>query len=167
MRGPKLTALLSSFSLLLILSSCDRDTQNDTNDIVRAKGVIINGAQSVPANTSAGTGTLDLVYSKATKTLTYTFNWSGLSGPAIAGNIHGLASRGTVALPPPLGTYASGVAQVLWSTSAPKGAAGSYSGTLLVDGVVIKEDDLLAGKYYVNIVTQARPTGEIRGQIEF
>lgn len=167
MRGPKLTALLSSFFLLLILSSCDRDTNADTNDILRSKGLIINAAQSVPANPSNGTGTLDVVYSKATKTLTYTINWSGLSGPAVAANIHGLASRGTVALPPPLGTYTNGVAQVLWSTSAPKGAAGSYSGTLLVDGVVIKEDDLIAGKYYVNIFTQARPTGEIRGQIEF
>lgn len=167
MRGPKLTASFFTAFLVLLLTSCDRDTQSDTNDVVRAKGLSISGAQSVPTNTSAGTGTLDLVYSKATKTLTYTFNWSGLSGPAIAANIHGLASRGTVALPPPLGQYASGVAQVLWSTTAPRAAAGTYSGTLLADGVVIKEEDILAGKYYVNIVTQARPTGEIRGQIEF
>lgn len=167
MRGPKLTASFTAFLFILFLTSCDRDTQNDNNDIFRSKGLSVSGAQSIPANTSNGTGTIDVVYNKATKILSYTINWSGLSGPAVAANIHGVASRGTVALPPPLGRYTNGIAQTLWSTSAPKGAAGTWTGTLLADGVVIKEEDILAGKFYVNIVTQARPTGEIRGQIEF
>ena len=44
---------------------------------------------------------------------------------------------------------------------------GTYTGTLLADGVVVKEDDLLNGVYYINIHTAAYPNGEIRGQIRF
>jgi hypothetical protein len=46
-------------------------------------------------------------------------------------------------------------------------ATGKFSGTVLADGFVIKEQDLLNGLYYLNIHTAAYPGGEIRGQIVF
>ncbi|MBI1344145.1 MAG: CHRD domain-containing protein [Terrimonas sp.] len=167
MRLTKLTALFSSLCLFFLISSCDRDTNLDNSNVSRAKGLQMSSSQEVPGNSSMGTGSIDATYDKGSKTLTYSFSWSGLNGPAVAANVHGPASRGTVALPPPLGRYTNGIAQTLWSPSAAKGTAGSYSGSLFVDGVVIKEADILAGKMYINIVTPANPTGEIRGQIEF
>jgi hypothetical protein len=46
-------------------------------------------------------------------------------------------------------------------------ATGTFSANLLVDGVVVKENDILNGFYYINIHTAAFPAGEIRGQIKF
>jgi len=47
--------------------------------------------------------------------------------------------------------------------------SGSLTGTLLVDGVLVKENDLINGQYYINIFTNSPlyPQGEIRGQIKF
>jgi hypothetical protein len=36
-----------------------------------------------------------------------------------------------------------------------------------VDGVAVREEDLLNGMYYINIHTATYPGGEIRGQIVF
>ena len=51
---------------------------------------------------------------------------------------------------------------------------GTISGTLFIDGVALKEADLLNGLYYMNLHTNgANPNGgtygggEIRAQIEF
>jgi len=49
----------------------------------------------------------------------------------------------------------------------PKAISGTFSNSVLVDEVAIKEAGLLAGLYYVNIHTPTFPGGEIRGQIEF
>jgi 3-hydroxymyristoyl/3-hydroxydecanoyl-(acyl carrier protein) dehydratase len=43
--------------------------------------------------------------------------------------------------------------------------AGTFNGTLLVDGTVVKEEELLRGGYYFDLHTAASPNGEIRGQI--
>ncbi|MES1225442.1 MAG: CHRD domain-containing protein [Bacteroidota bacterium] len=78
-------------------------------------------------------------------------------------HIHGLAPTG----------FAAGVVQtILGGTANPTlfpANNGKYSGTLLVDGVVVKEADLLNGLYYMNIHTPSPyyPSGEIRGQITF
>jgi hypothetical protein len=46
-------------------------------------------------------------------------------------------------------------------------SCGSYSGRLFADGVLVTEDNLLNGVYYVSIRTAANPAGEIRAQIKF
>jgi hypothetical protein len=165
MKLPKLTAFSTLFLFTVVLSSCDRDGHADERNVFRKSGLPLNAAQEVPSNPSTAIGLMDVSYDKRTKTLTYSFSWSGLTGPALAAHIHGLAGKGTLALPPPLGRFANGIIQPLWTS--PRGTSGTYSGTLLADEVLVKEVDILAGKFYVNIHTQFRPGGEIRGQIEF
>ena len=108
----------------------------------------LDAKSEVPATTSAGTGTADLDYDGASKKLSWTVTYSGLSGPATAAHFHGPAETGKNA----------GVAVAIPNaTSSPvKGEA-----TL----TEAQATDLLGGKYYINIHTAANPGGEIRGQV--
>jgi len=108
----------------------------------------LDGKSEVPANTSAGTGTADIDYDAATKKLSWNLTYAGLSGPATAAHFHGPAEASKNA----------GVAVAIPNaTSSP--AEGSAT---LTDA---QAADLTAGKYYINIHTQANPGGEIRGQV--
>lgn len=164
---------LTAFSALLIISvtglvSCERDADQKIQTDFSKTGIILSGAQETPATPTAAIGTMDVYYTRETRILTYTVNWSGLTDSVQLMHIHGLAPTG----------FAAGVVQTIVGTSntifnqktAGKftyAKTGSLSGTLLVDGVVVKEADLLNGFYYMNIHTATYPAGEIRGQILF
>lgn len=107
----------------------------------------LDGASEVPATTSAGKGTADIDFDPATKKLTWKLTYSGLTGPAIMAHFHGPAEAGKNA----------GVAVPI--TPATSGSEGSAT---LTDA---QAADLLAGKYYVNVHTEANKGGEIRGQV--
>lgn len=107
----------------------------------------MSGAQEVPAKTTDGKGDALATLDTATKTLKYTVTYTGLSGPATAGHIHGPAAAGAnagVAIP-----FASAVSPI--------------SGTATLTDAQIA--DLMAGKMYANVHTAANPGGEIRGQL--
>ncbi len=163
MKLPKLTVLSLVVCSSLILSSCERDAEMKKTTDYEKKGIILSGSQESPASTSAALGKMDVFYSKGLRTLTFSVEWSGLTGPVTAMHIHGLAPAG----------YTTGIVQTL-STSAivkcnasSSTACGRYAGTMQVDGFVVKEEDLINGMYYVNLHTAAFPGGEIRGQIRF
>jgi hypothetical protein len=108
----------------------------------------LDGKSEVPPNTSAGTGTADIDYDAASKKLTWTLTYSGLSGPATAAHFHGPAEAGKNA----------GVAVAI-----PNATKSPVSGSATLTDA--QAADLEAGKYYVNVHTQANPGGEIRGQV--
>jgi hypothetical protein len=108
----------------------------------------LDGKTEVPANTSAGTGMADIDYDAASKKLTWKLTYSGLSGPATAAHFHGPAEAGKNA----------GVAVAIPNA----GTSPAEGSATLTDA---QAADLLAGKYYVNVHTQANPGGEIRGQV--
>ena len=108
----------------------------------------LKGSSEVPANTTAGTGMLMATYDTATKKLSYTVTYSGLTGPAVAAHFHGPAdakSNAGVAVP---------VKEI-----APNTLRGEAT---LTDA---QAADLMAGKWYFNIHTAANKGGEIRGQV--
>lgn len=107
----------------------------------------LDSASEVPANTSAGKGTADIDFDPATKKLTWKLTYSGLTGPATMAHFHGPAEPGKNA----------GVAVPI----APA-TSGSEGSATLTDA---QATDLLAGKYYVNVHTEAHKGGEIRGQV--
>lgn len=169
MKGLKLTALFSSFLLLLLATtSCERAAEERKTTDFEKKGILLTGAQEVPANSSTALGSMDVFYSKETRTLTYNVFWSGLTDSVMLMHIHGLAPAG----------FNAGVVQNIVTASNgiyPQKTSGKYtylksgtlSGSLLADGVAVKEQDLLNGMYYLNIHTTVYPGGEIRGQIKF
>src|SRR5689334_10853106 len=53
-----------------------------------------NGQSQVPANDTKGTGKADVTYDTASKNLTWTVTFSGLTGDATAAHFHGPAEPG-------------------------------------------------------------------------
>ena len=156
MRWNKLTLVTSLLvPFFFVLNSCQPDDAISRQTTYSKNGIVISGTQENPPNPSTGTGLLNVSYNKVTKILNYNFTWSGLTGPLTAGHIHGLAPVG----------FNIGVVQSFSGLAA--AAAGTYSSSVVIDGVKIKEVDLLNGLYYVNLHTAAFPGGEIRGQIIF
>ncbi len=108
----------------------------------------LTGAQQVPPIQSAGKGSADVTFDTASKRLSWTVIYSGLSGPATAAHFHGPAEPG----------QSAGVAVPI-----PNQATSPVTGSATLTDA--QAADLLAGKYYVNIHTAANPGGEIRGQV--
>jgi CHRD domain-containing protein len=116
-------------------------------ETITYKAVLNAQSQSTP-NDSKGTGTAQVTYDTATKTLTWTVTFDGLTGPATAAHFHGPAAPGANA----------GVAVLIGNnpTSPAKGTA------TLTDA---QAADLEGGRWYVNVHTAANRGGEIRGQV--
>lgn len=108
----------------------------------------LKASSEVPANDSKATGALLATYDTATKKLTYSVTYSGLTGPATAAHFHGPAAAGANA----------GVV-VPVKDMTPDALKGEAT---LTDA---QAADLEAGKWYFNIHTAANKGGEIRGQV--
>jgi hypothetical protein len=128
---------LAFLAVFLVWSAAQAEQINFKADLAPAPGVSSSGK-------GAATASLDT----NTKTLTWTVDYSGLSGPATAAHIHGPADPGANAgiVVPFSGNLASPI----------KGSA------TLTDAQIAQ---LEAGKWYVNIHTEANKPGEIRGQL--
>lgn len=151
MRAPKLTAFLILLAIVVFIA-CEKTADVEKKNIYKGVNLAMTGAQETPANSSTATGTINAEYNRLTRTLSYSVAFSGLTDSASAAHIHGLGEAGVTA-------------PVVQTFTFPKLKAGSYSGSLLVDGVKIKEEDILAGRYYINIHNKTYPGGEIRGQL--
>lgn len=153
MRRNNFLLSLAFAGILFAASACTTDKLSE--EVYTATNLPLSGLQEVPQRQTSGNGTMDVVYNKDLRTLSYTVRWNSLTGPVVQAHIHGTAAKGVNA----------GILQD-WTSSIPKAVAGTYSGTVLIDGVIFREEDLLLGRYYVNIHTAMFAGGEIRGQIE-
>jgi hypothetical protein len=124
-------------AVFLVWGGARAEQINFKADLAPAAGVASSGK-------GAATASLDT----NAKTLTWDVDYSGLSGPATAAHIHGPADPGANAgiVVPFTGNLASPI----------KGS------TSLTDAQIAQ---LEAGKWYVNIHTEANKPGEIRGQL--
>lgn len=130
---------------LLGLTACNMTPMASNVSSLSAR---LSGANEVPATSSTASGTLSANLDKQTRMLTWTVNYTSLSGPATGGHFHGPATTGQnagVALP-----FAGSLASPI------RGSA------TLTDAQVT---ELVNGRWYVNLHTAANPGGEIRGQV--
>jgi hypothetical protein len=107
----------------------------------------LKAASEVPPTDSKGTGSVTATYDTASKKLSWKGSVSGLSGPATAAHFHSgeVGKNGGVAVP---------------IAGADKGA---FEGSATLTDA--QAEDLMAGKWYVNVHTAANKGGEIRGQM--
>jgi len=110
----------------------------------------LNAASEVPPTQSSGTGAVDVTYDTDSKKLSWKGTYSGLTGPAIAAHFHGPAEPGKNA----------GVVIPIFTGATAK---SPFDGSATLSDA--QASDLMAGRWYVNIHTDANKAGEIRGQV--
>jgi hypothetical protein len=110
--------------------------------------VPLTGAAEVPPNDSPGSGTLEATFDTETMVLTWTIEYSGLTGDATAAHFHGPAAADANAGP---------------VIPIEGGLASPIAGNATLDEA--QAADLQAGMWYFNIHTAQYPDGELRGQV--
>jgi hypothetical protein len=138
--------MLKSASLFAALAATVILAGPASADVVKMKATL-DGKSEVPANQTKGSGTADVTYDSASKKVTWKMTYSGLTGPATMAHFHGPAEAGK---------NASVAVPITPATSPSEGSA------TLTDA---QAADLMAGKYYINVHTEANKGGEIRGQV--
>jgi hypothetical protein len=96
-------------------------------------------------------GTAELTYDPDTRIVTWTINFSDLSGPATMAHFHGPAMAGR-----------NGPV-ILWLTNKGSPAESPIQGSATLTPDQAKE--FSAGQWYINVHTNKNPAGEIRGQV--
>ena len=104
--------------------------------------VTLNGAQQVPPVQTLATGTAELTYDPATRVLTWTLSYSGLSGAATMAHFHGPAAAGKNGPP------------VIWLSpkGSPVQAPVKGEATLTPE----QAQQFSAGEWYINVHTGRR-----------
>ena len=139
--------LFLASALALSTAACSKkdDPTTTTSAETTNLSATITGAQQVPANNSAATGTFVGVYTASTKQLNYSVTFQGLTPTLAHIHIGAPGVKGAVAIP------FSSLASPIMGTV-----------TLTAD----QADKLLTNNMYVNIHSSAYPDGEIRGDIK-
>jgi len=137
--------------LLFTAVSCDKD--DDDKPLSNKYNVTgsASGSQEVPVVASNGTATIVSTYDADANTLAYTITWTGLNDNVNNMHFHGPADP----------TISAGVAIAITGWSATKEGTISSTATL----TEAQEADLLGGKWYYNIHTPFKTSGEIRGNL--
>ena len=114
--------------------------------------VPLSGAQQVPPVETKGHGLAHLTYNAATRMLSWSVSYSGLSSPVTMAHFHG---------PAPAGKNA-GV--VVWISKKGSKVRSPIKGSATLTPAQAQE--MMAGDWYVNVHTKKHPAGEIRGQVK-
>ncbi|HEY0751592.1 MAG TPA: CHRD domain-containing protein [Chitinophagaceae bacterium] len=147
-----LTAALLAIATTGMIVGCDKDDDDNDDDEIFSLSGNATGAKEIPAVTTNATGTLTGSLNTTARTLTYSVNWTGLSGNATAAHFHAPASTSQNAGP------------MITLTITNNAATGMASGTItnLHDTTIAHFKN---GMVYYNIHTAANPNGEIRSQV--
>jgi hypothetical protein len=150
------TFIRSSLALaaLLGIAGCahhpmGHDTMAKPSNVQVYTATLTAAEEVPPAAESQGKGTAEVQINTSTNEISWKVTYSGLTGPATMGHIHGPAGKGANA----------GVIVPFPDVAGKNSSEGKAKITQAQYG------DLAAGLYYVNIHTAKYPGGEIRGQL--
>jgi hypothetical protein len=113
--------------------------------------VPLTGSECVPPIDTTGSGTAELTFDPATRVVTWSITYGGLSSPSTMAHFHGPAKQGQNAPP------------VIWLSTQGSPPANPMTGTATLTPEQAKQ--FTAGEWYVNVHSQSHPAGEIRGQV--
>ena len=147
-----LPIVCASILSAMLFAGCKKDDNKNNNPSSYTISGNASGSQMVPPVTGNGTATITGTYDPNTKVLTYTTNWSGLSGAPTSAGFYSGAS----------GTNGTLVGSS-WNLGSGLAATGTFSGqtTLSAD----QATQLTSGNWYYTLGTASNTNGEVRGQI--
>lgn len=150
------TILAVAGIFLLLFSNCKKKDNRPSTPRIYKSDVILSGANEVPPVNTTGSGTAAITYNQGTRTISYVITWQLGSTTATTTGMHFHGSE--------TGSNSTNSPIVIEITGFSGASSGTISGTTraLTD---IENNQLLAGKWYVNIHSSTAPGGEIRGNI--
>lgn len=174
-------AMTLATGLVAIVAACGSDsttTPPAVSKIVNFSAHLTPAGEPSTTGNPTGSGDFTATLDTSTNVFTYSFTFSGLTGNATLGHIHGpftvggtAASAGVLLnFDPKAATATTGATFTGLGTAS----SGSGSGTLTLNSATsisatVNGDSLrkllLAGLTYANIHTAQNPAGEIRAQI--
>ncbi len=156
----RIYAMIAVSGIFLLLMSACKKSDNDTipDDPLRTTSVQLSGANETPPVASTGTGTANITFDKNKKTITYTVTWQLGDPGSTTTDMHFHGSED--------GSDLKSSPVVVPITGFSTGNSGTVSGTTreLSDAEV---NQLLSGKWYVNVHSSVAKPGELRGNIKF
>ncbi|MFD2247942.1 CHRD domain-containing protein [Pontibacter ruber] len=145
-------------SLLLFTTSCEEEDEQPTTlnpDLVTFTSSL-SGDQMVPPATSKATGSFRGTYDPETKLLSYTITFAGIIPNAMHFHKGEAGEEGDM------------IIEIL-PEGAPYSSSNPYKSPVQGSTPALtaeQEADLLAGKWYLDIHSNANTGGELRGQIK-
>jgi hypothetical protein len=136
----------------MVLPGCKKDNNNNNTTKTYTISGNASGSQMVPVVSGNGTATITGTYNPSTMVLTYTTNWTGLSGAPTSGGFYSGAS----------GTNGTLVGSN-WGMGTGLSSTGTYSGQMTLTSDQAAQ--LLNGGWYYILGTANNANGEVRGQI--
>lgn len=112
--------------------------------------VKLSGANQVPPLKSPGTGTATITYDPATRVVTWSISYSGVSSPVTMAHFH----HGATGKNGPV---------VIWLTHRGSAVSSPIKGHATLSADQAKA--FLAGDWYINVHSEEHPGGELRGQV--
>jgi len=112
--------------------------------------VALSGAQQVPPVATPGSGTANLTWDPATRIVTWSITYSGLSSDATMSHFH----RGVTGKNGPV---------VIWLSTKGNPPSSPIAGTATLTPTQAAQ--FAAGDWYINLHSKDHPAGEIRGQV--
>jgi hypothetical protein len=112
--------------------------------------VALTGAQQVPPVQTSGTGTANLTYNSATRVVTWSITYSGLSSDATMAHFHD-------------GAEGKNGKVVVWLSKKGQPVSSPITGQAKLTAAQAKQ--FTSGSWYINVHTKNNPAGEIRGQV--
>ena len=145
----KLLAIPLSFVLLIGMISMNGSAPAYATTSMACMASL-DGTQEVPPVETEGTGSATMDFDPSTNELSWSIEFSGLSGPATAAHFHGPAAEGATA-------------GVLVDIGAVSGLDSPMDGSAVLTSE--QATYLLDGQVYINVHTEMNPVSEIRGQV--
>lgn len=108
----------------------------------------MDGRSVVPPVATGASGSLDAIFDKDSMVMRWKASWDGLSSPVIGVQFSG-----------PAGPGQNAPATMIWP--GPFGVRYEGHATLTTQ----QRDEVLAGRWYVTVMTANYPQGELRGQV--